>query len=53
MFDGLTGRPRPLVDDTDLTAPATEDPARQYVDLDDEAELRRFVLERTAPVPLP
>ena len=26
---------------------------RRYVDLDDEAELRRFVLERTAPVPLP
>ena len=44
---------RGLLDGGDLTAPVTEDPTRRYVDLADEAELRRFVLERTAQVPLP
>ena len=53
VFDDLTDHPRPLLDGGDLTAPVTEDPTRRYVDLADEAELRRFVLERTAQVPLP
>ena len=52
VFDSLTGHPRALLDDGDLTAAPAENGTRQYVDLDDEAELRRFVLERTARVPL-